>query len=165
MTNILCNIWSMLVVGPHIASHIGHDPLQWPDNTFLDHYLQVVVLDTLITEGIDVGVPILSLTISMLRSQLTSIVGWRELIGCCVGSPYLHPLSHLGPTSKSSVSVAIILGCDQYADFIPYINVIIQSQVHFCWSICCGWGGHDSEGRKSARSIYAGWKRRPEMWS
>ena len=76
--------------GSHIPSHICHRLLQLPDITFLNYCLQVVVLDApdflvpllkrylslsrsgITIEGIDVGVPILRLAVSMLKSQLTS---------------------------------------------------------------------------------------------
>ena len=58
----------------HIPSHI-HWPLQWLDNTFPDYHLLVVVFDAL--------------------ADICS--GLRGLTGHCAGSPYLHPLFHLGP--------------------------------------------------------------------
>ena len=83
----------------------------------LDYCLWVVILDhwtlwyhcskdTSVFPGVEsplreliLGVPILSLAVSMLRSWLTSASAKGGLVGHCAGSPYLHPLPIWGPLS------------------------------------------------------------------
>ena len=101
--------------GPHVPSHIHCSPLEWADNTLLDHCLWVVIFDVLdlwyhclkdtsVCQGVGsplkvliLGVPILSPAMSMLRRQLTSTSAQVGLEGHCVGLVYLHPFPLWGP--------------------------------------------------------------------
>ena len=53
--------------GPYVPGLVCHCPLYWPDDTLLDHCLQVVILDML-----DLVVPLLKRHLSLPRSGITT---------------------------------------------------------------------------------------------
>ena len=107
------------------------------------------------------GQPGLGLGMGQLGSPPTFLPVWPssyllvsawDQVKCVRGLTTSSSLKELGHNGVSSPWVVT------NRDSVPYIDVIIQSWVHFHHSGHHGWGGHVSEGRKSGGSIFAGWK-------